>query len=199
MQSIEHKIEVADIHYESRLRLLSFQALIENIFDTQNYIRQIQEVINRKKAKRMIMKCYTRWSLIIMKIKKQNAKNRSFENHYNHKVCKLFLDTLREQNKKKNGGFNLFRKKLEWKLKQKVFGELVVRLLDSKYENQEKHQTFYEDALKRKGLKHLRSMRQVNCRDVIQVLKAFRQRRILAEWARITLSNTETRQKILSI
>lgn len=110
MQSIEHKIEVADIHYESRLRLLSFQALIENIFDTQNYIRQIQEVINRKKAKRMIMKCYTRWSLIIMKIKKQNAKNRSFENHYNHKVCKLFLDTLREQNKKKNGGFTLFRK-----------------------------------------------------------------------------------------
>ena len=84
------------------------------------------------------MKCYTRWSLVIMKIKKQNAKNLSFENFYNHKLCKLFLDALREQNKKKNAGLNLFRRKLDWKLQQKVFGALVIRLIDRKYENEEK-------------------------------------------------------------
>ena len=153
----------------------------------------------RKKAKRVLMKCFTRWSLIIMKIKRQNARHRSYENHYNQKLCKLFLDTLRGQNQRKNRRLHVFRRKLDWKTAQKVFCQLVALLIDRKGENLDRSLRFYEEALKRKGLRRLRQMKQVNFREVFRILESLRQRQVLAHWARITVENTETRRKIVSI
>jgi hypothetical protein len=70
MNQVQNQYTIAMNHHETFVMTICLRGLIENIFDNREFTAQLKHVINHKKSKRMKQKCFTKWFLIIKKIKK---------------------------------------------------------------------------------------------------------------------------------